>query len=148
MQCLARAGHLAGGQLKAIEAAAREEEDLITTHVAGGAQLPLELIAFAQQPALSIAAPLTGPWKLSSDQVETREVGRELLDLMDRREHHAEAPGCGTPRSLVGEPPLESQDETAHAGRGYVVPGISQVPPVVSDHPAVTQQLARHTLVP
>ena len=70
MQCLARAGHLAGGQLEAIEAAAREEEDLITTHVAGGAQLPLELIAFAQQPALSIAASLTGPWKLSSDAVK------------------------------------------------------------------------------
>src|SRR6202166_4270384 len=67
------------GQLEAVEAAARHEEQLIAVHIAGGSQLALEIPTLAQQSCLRVAASLAGPGKLRADQREARQIRCQLF---------------------------------------------------------------------
>src|ERR1700723_1658964 len=128
------------GQLEAVEAAARHEEQLIAAHMARGTQLALEVPALAQQARLGVAAALGGARKLRGDEREVRKIGRQLFNLVGGGEDYAQAAGAPGPGLGFSLPLIEPDDE----GLGRIGARFRNIPPFIDDDLTITQQAAWH----
>jgi hypothetical protein len=101
------------GGLEGVEAAADHEARLLADHVAHGANLAREAIAFAQQACGGIGAAVAELRKLQRHDRKPGQVVDQGLDLLVARQAHAHRPALGQQGFALGLEAGQGDDDVA-----------------------------------